>query len=985
MVDIKQVVDIESAKALKYDGQDLTLQEKQVLEDENLKEVDGVTADLPKLRKAVELLEVIIKAKKADSFDDKLYAKLNGARSETDVVKALNKNGLYQSAIDYLISKRGGNKDEGKDEESINKLLDDRNTKISVLEARIKKIELMEDKAANNQALLEEKVTKKEQQIEKLEDLKNLMEQKTLAAGRPLNLAGVVLNEYVDIHGVTRNGVHPNKLLEEIVDTAVACSDRKKKHFNTNIRSYFGRNWISKDSLQTLMLQVWEVFLEIGKTDFFAKATLSSGDKRKLEGYWDDLAKIEWGWAENPGYYARFQWKKDKTLRSSEVSKRSDDIWPTKTFDFEKLREMVELCLGPNATVSSDFKALFGEKERTWKWFGFSEEPFKKSSWTGGYEIKKWLEKDHPNLAHEIEMNVKKTDGSSGHVKFIADVFTNEATGKVFTKADFANEKGDFEHIAENTLRELNYVKAIRKAGVDESIISDEEILSITMLSRDVIWKRRKKQKVSYSPAGIREVKTVTHLLTDKKATGLAVTKVNENCSDKTSAEYRIDTSPLAIKISRENAALRVLRGRANIASSGGVKFYEDKLNLELQKAELEQEIIELEAEKNKLKRQDPSTIKEEFKALFGEDLNASIVGKFTRAEIIRLQMKLNAIKAKESPMEKWFLDAEGKLDDLRSSLKEHEAKINFWERSADTLNERLDNCPDKVELEKYRKAYEEAGKLIKLLKNEENEQEALRKRIAGETSPTVPPQEIPEISDTELRTYFGEIDGVVDQALADKWKNAKVKKNKIKGIIEEVTEVSDRKKATKEFIDHLKGKGLDNGDKLNEKDDAEKIWKEFLSKEPERVVKTIYTCRLEKDDFKNATKNKMKEQVKNKDTDNEEKLTMTEYGATEKDGDPDDKGMLKYLWEEAIGDPHKFSKTKDTSTPTTPQDENEKSGILKHLGDNWYWYVGAVVLLIILLGVVFWKQISEWWNGPAEEEGQGKTEEGEEETEESK
>jgi len=39
-----------------------------------------------------------------------------------------------------------------------------------------------------------------------------------------------------------------------------------------------------------------------------------------------------------------------------------------------------------------------------------------------------------------------------------------------------------------------------------------------------------------------------------------------------------------------------------------------------------------------------------------------------------------------------------------------------------------------------------------------------------------------------------------------------------------------------------------------------------------------------------------MNAEVKSAGTDDEEKLDMSNYGSTEKDGDPDKKGMIKYL-----------------------------------------------------------------------------------------
>jgi hypothetical protein len=77
-----------------------------------------------------------------------------------------------------------------------------------------------------------------------------------------------------------------------------------------------------------------------------------------------------------------------------------------------------------------------------------------------------------------------------------------------------------------------------------------------------------------------------------------------------------------------------------------------------------------------------------------------------------------------------------------------------------------LDNCPDKSELEKYRNAYEKAGEIIKIEQSEKDEQEALRKRIAGEDSKTPP---TPKISEAQLKEVFGDVDGVVNASLATK------------------------------------------------------------------------------------------------------------------------------------------------------------------------------------------------------------------------
>ncbi|CAG8582657.1 9102_t:CDS:2 [Ambispora leptoticha] len=66
---------------------------------------------------------------------------------------------------------------------------------------------------------------------------------------------------------------------------------------------------------------------------------------------------------------------------------------------------------------------------------------------------------------------------------------------------------------------------------------------------------------------------------------------------------------------------------------------------------------------------------------------------------------------------------------------------------------------------------------------------------------------------------------------------------------------------------------------------------------DPERVGKTIYTHWLEIGDNEGSIKKEMKDKVKDGTSgDEEEKLNMTSYGSTSKDGDPDKPGMVKYL-----------------------------------------------------------------------------------------
>jgi len=1004
MVDITQVVDIKSAQELDYDGRKLNSAEKKLLEDENLKEANGVTADLPRLKKAVELLEVIIKAKKENSFNEELYVKLNNARSEKEIIKALNKNNLYyQSAIDHLISKRTNPSDgSDKNRDDLDKLVDDRNTKISTLEARIKKLLLFEEELATDQGNLVVKYEKAKEDIEALQDLKVLMREGTVAAGRPLH--GVVLNKYKDIDGTTVIGTpaaphHSNELLDDIVTDNLAIVNEKKQFFNTNVRSYFGRGWISKDSLEIVGLQIWEVFKEIGKSNFFAKAGVTGPDKNRLEGYWDEFEKLEWSWTTGSSSYPKFYTKADGSIITTEVSNRSNDVWPEKCFDLEKLREIISLTFAD--PISDDFAKLFGDQERTWRWMGYSKQPY--GGWTDPnkiYTIENWLKTDYPELMSEKgKLCIEKTKNRAGHVAFIKDLFTKYGTNTFFTQAELASIRSYFELKRINSLREVNYIKSLRlDPRISKELIGDEELLEITTLSQNAGYKKKKDLSVGFSSSGMDYGKRSDnyHLVlpligkTIESDSGRTDTRIDR---DKVgTVEYRIDTSPLDIKISRKRAELITLEGRKNVVSASGAKFYEDLLNLRLQKAALEQEIIEFEAEKMRLAKQDPATIKAEFKAIFGDDLNASILKKFDRGQIIKLQAKLNAIRNKENPMEQWFVDAETKLNnDVVNPLKVQDGIINLWEGSADTTNARLDNCPDNDELEKYRKAYEEAAKLVKLRQDEENEQEAIRKRIKGETTPPIPTP-VSDLTSEKLTTLFN---FAVDKTLADKWTT--ITEAQLNSIV--LNDYAPTKLKHDPLMAHLSEKGDVDKDKYdNSTTKKQASWENFLKKGSEKVIKTIVMHENDdifKDTPDDEEKNKKIKEMR-EDTDagynddpKQNKFDKTRYGdpTAGKESDVTTEHILNYLYDKKLGKVKQQSTAWETTTDGGSGDPGkvENKSWFVFGGSNWrpyVTYIGGFLVIVSVVMFIFWNQISDWWNGPTEEDGKGEVEKDKDEEE---
>jgi len=207
---------------------------------------------------------------------------------------------------------------------------------------------------------------------------------------------------------------------------------------------------------------------------------------------------------------------------------------------------------------------------------------------------------------------------------------------------------------------------------------------------------------------------------------------------------------------------------------------------------------------------------------------------------------------------------------------------INEFEGLGKITSERLEGRT-KSQLKEYREAFEGVGKIRELSEAEKAEVEEIKKKEEGA------PEKTPEktnISKEDLKEAFGNIDGVATEELANKWGNAGVKKDEIKKIIERAVG-SDKKTPKTEFISHLKN-GLDDGTKLTKTDENE-LWKEFLSKDPERVANTINTHWIETKDNEDATKKDMKEE-KTGTGDDEQKLDMKKYGSAEQDGEPDKK-----------------------------------------------------------------------------------------------
>jgi len=162
---------------------------------------------------------------------------------------------------------------------------------------------------------------------------------------------------------------------------------------------------------------------------------------------------------------------------------------------------------------------------------------------------------------------------------------------------------------------------------------------------------------------------------------------------------------------------------------------------------------------------------------------------------------------------------------------------------------------------------------------------------------------------------------------------------------------------------------------------------KKFLKQEPEQVIKTIYAHWVETNET--SAKDTMKGELKGTaGEESEERLDMTKYGATEKNGEPDKKGMVNYYWDKAKGSALTFYKVKEEKKKDDEEKTPEENkSWFKFSKDNilrpCVTYIGGTLVIAGILVAVFWDKVTGWWNGPADEQGENKTEGDEKEEEE--
>ncbi|CFW93435.1 protein of unknown function [endosymbiont DhMRE of Dentiscutata heterogama] len=194
-------------------------------------------------------------------------------------------------------------------------------------------------------------------------------------------------------------------------------------------------------------------------------------------------------------------------------------------------------------------------------------------------------------------------------------------------------------------------------------------------------------------------------------------------------------------------------------------------------------------------------------------------------------------------------------------------------------------------------------------------------------------------------------------------------------------------------LLKYLKENGDDGGKKeYDDSDDTKKAesWQKFIKKGAKTVIRTIVTHEHKADLDKPANKDNplVKNMKSNATADNngyntdptKNKFNKERYGNPETgEGITKDK-IITYLHDKRVKDIKLRSEAwSKTETPSTPSPTEEKTGwkawfvpgkgnIVKPL----ITYTGIVLGLAAIGVAIFWKQVKDWWNGPAEEEGAG-------------
>jgi len=377
--------------------------------------------------------------------------------------------------------------------------------------------------------------------------------------------------------------------------------------------------------------------------------------------------------------------------------------------------------------------------------------------------------------------------------------------------------------------------------------------------------------------------------------------------------------------------------------------------------------------------------------------------GKWTRSDLGQMTQYLEKIKEAmqdDAEFENKYKTKQDEVNGILTWLKDEkdgagkELSVidDYWEPLIDgdeikgSLSEAIKKMiKDKdiltYSLESIRDAYKKIAEKILLSKKEDGYLKEVEKAIINpDDYKDKPPSDLTEEKLTELFAFNA------DKTLKDQWSSVDTKTITESNLKSWVTnDYSPTKSKHNDLLGHLSehGDGLEGQNKTDYKisteDEKKATWELFIKKGPEVVIKTIVAHEFDRMD--DTKKKEVTDRMDNKKDGNDQPLDKSKYGDDEK---WTDSGIKKFLYEEKIGKTFEFKAKEER------RDDENGNGKPEVAWWNWerasgkiLWIGVATVVLIGGLCAIFWKQISDWWNGPTEEEGIGAEGSDEEETKE--
>jgi len=423
-------------------------------------------------------------------------------------------------------------------------------------------------------------------------------------------------------------------------------------------------------------------------------------------------------------------------------------------------------------------------------------------------------------------------------------------------------------------------------------------------------------------------------------------------------------------EITRINQQISLLDEK-NAEEQNKINDYQDKINLLRSLGEDEQ--LPTEGKKDK------------FKEIYDKKDSRPEKKWYYYDEILRLDYLLKMIKEEvdASEFDSDFKAKETEINKIKDKVKEINDKIyDNWDsikkgdkeltNSEVIIKIKKDGGERGVTLEKAKEGFEELQGQVLLTKIEKGALDTIKDAIEyPDKYKDIP---VSTLNEATLTTLFG-FD--VDKTTKDKWAitldTVVLTEANIKKFI--LDDYGKGKDGFNKLMAHLleNGDGLDGGNKDDYKDtaggdDAKKseAWKKLIGKGPKMVIETIVNHEFE--DKKDTEKKEMEEK---KDS-NGQLLDKSKYFNFDAEG----KGIKKYMYEKKIGKVHEFltkeeDKKENNDDKTTPEGWKSwflfgKDNILKPTVT----YVGGFLVLVGITAAIFWENVSEWWNGPVEEEG---------------